>query len=100
MVWQAMYIQRKGNLQMGEKPLKPLDDERVDGVAGGYIFCSDDINVYPAKKPWEIIDDKGGVVARFEDFDDARYFAKKKGYGTRRLHWYELEKLRETGSPW
>lgn len=85
---------------MGEKPLKPLDDERVDGVAGGYIFCSDDINVYPAKQPWEVIDDKGGVVARFEDFDDARYFAKKKGYGTRRLHWYELEKLRETGSPW
>ena len=46
MTWQVGFIKRKGDLQMSEKPLKPLDDERVDGVAGGYIFCSDDINVW------------------------------------------------------
>lgn len=34
MTWQAGFIKCKGDLQMSEKPLKPLDDERVDGVAG------------------------------------------------------------------
>ena len=85
---------------MSENPLKRLGDEEVDGVAGGYIFCSDDINVFPAVKPWEVIDNKGDVVVRFENYNDAVDYAKQNGYSTNWLRWHELQKLRETGSPW
>ena len=85
---------------MSENPLKPLGDERADGVVGGYIFCADELNEFPVKEPWEVIDDKGDVVARFEWLNDAREYAKQNGYSTDTLSWPELEKLRETGSPW
>ena len=85
---------------MSENPLKPLDDEQTVGVAGGYIFCSDEINVFPATKPWEVIDNQGEVVARFADNREANDYAKQHGYSTTWLRWHELKKLRETGSPW
>lgn len=67
---------------------------------GGYIFNSDELNVFPATKPWEVIDGEGEVVARFESVNDAVDFAKANGHSAKFLYWHELKKLRETGSPW
>lgn len=86
--------------QVSEHPLTPLDDELIDGIAGGYIFNSDELNVFPASKPWEVIDGNGEVIARFESVNAAIDFAKQHGQSPQRLYWHELKKLRDTGSPW
>ena len=84
---------------MRENPVKRLGDEEVDGVAGGYIFCSDDINVFPAVKPWEVIDNKGNVVKTFwgtkiDDHRHAKDYASELGFSADDITWYELDDLR------
>jgi hypothetical protein len=82
---------------MSENPLQPLDDEQVDAVSGGYLYGAnrgtDDFH-------WEVLDDKGDVVARFDDYYNAYYYAYNNGYTTNEINSKELEKLRTTGWPW
>ena len=87
---------------MSDNPLKPLDDERVEGAVGGYLFNANELEsgIWRLDKPYQVIDDKGDVVARFRSHVDAKNFAKENGYSTTWLFWSELQKLRETGSPY
>ena len=53
---------------MSDNPLKPLDDGQVEDVAGGYLFNANDLEtsgIWRLEKPYQVIDDKGDVVARF-----------------------------------
>ena len=82
---------------MSDNPLKPLGDEQVDGVAGGYLYGAnrgtDDFH-------WEVLDNNGDEVARFESYYDAYYYALDNGYTTNEINTKELETLRKTGWPW
>lgn len=76
--------------------LKKLDDERVEGIAGGYLFNANHYAMgnWRWSNPYEVIDDDGEVVARFEWSSDAEAYAKEHGYNTTWLGPEELEKLR------
>ena len=76
--------------------LDKLDDKRVDGIAGGYLFNAYHLVTGPWKldNPYEVIDDDGEVVARFHWSNDATAFAKANGYSTTWLDPEELEQLR------
>ena len=92
---------------MGDKKLNRLGDEQFEGVAGGYLFDAYQLETneggrltpaWKLEKPYEVIDDHGDVVARFEYKTDATAYAKAHGYSTDWLTWTKLQKLRETGS--
>ena len=85
---------------MSDNPLKPLDDEQIEGVAGGYLFDAYELeDGYTLLwKPYQVIDNKGDVVGRFGSTADAQKFAEKNGYSTTWINWDQLQKLRETGS--
>ena len=86
---------------MSDNPLKPLGDGQVEDVAGGYLFNANDLEsggIWRLEKPYQVIDDKGNVIERFNSHVDAKNFAKDNGYSTTWLSWPELQKLRETGS--
>ena len=82
---------------MSDNPLQPLDDKQVDGVAGGYLYCAgrgtDDLH-------WEVLDDKGNTVERFDDYYQAYYYAYDNGYTTNEINTKELETLKAKGWPW
>ena len=64
---------------MSDNPLKPLDDGQVEDVAGGYLFNANDLEtsgIWRLDKPYQVIDDKGDVVTRFNSHVDAKNFAK------------------------
>ena len=86
---------------MSGEPLKKLDDNQVEEVAGGYIFDSGELDGwdFPGVTPWEVLDDKGAVVARFNHPGEAYDFAATNGYSTEHLNWKQVQKLRNTGSP-
>ena len=82
---------------MSDDPLKPLDDGRVEGAAGGYLFFMDNS---PNGKGWEVIDDKGDVVQSFREYSEASAYARERGYSREELSWPQLKRLRETGNPY
>lgn len=83
---------------MDDKVLKEIGDEGLEDVAGGYIFDSSAIS-WVEDAPWEVLDKKGGVVARMSTRDRAEKVAKEFGYSTKELNWDQVQRLRETGSP-
>ena len=82
---------------MDNGSLKSIDEEKLDGIAGGYIFDSTELSsrAWPA---WEVLDADGNVVARECIREDAEKTAKKLGLSTQKLNWNQVQKLRETGS--
>ena len=81
---------------MGDNPLQPLNDEQVEGAAGGYLyFAGDEYGVF---NRWEVIDDKGDVVTRFSQKSDASIYAWNHNLSYQEITWEQLEKLRKTGS--
>jgi hypothetical protein len=85
---------------MSGEPLKKLDDGQVEEVVGGYIFDSTELTGWPpGPQPWEVLDDKGDVVARFHHPGEAADFAAANGYSTEHLDWSQVQKLRNSGSP-
>lgn len=82
---------------MSDKQLQPLGDERVEGVAGGYLYCAERGS---GKPHWEVLDKNGDEVARFESYYDAYYYAYDNGYPTNEINSKELEKLKTTGWPY
>ena len=85
---------------MSDNPLKSLDDEQIEGAAGGYLFDTYELEggYSCLRKPFEVVDDKGEVIGRFWSSDDAKQFAKEKGLSTDWITLEQLQKLRETGS--
>ena len=82
---------------MGDKPLQPLSDEQVEGVAGGYLYCAgrDTGDIH-----WQVLSNSGEAVVQFDSYYDALDFATENGYNPNELNSKELAKLRETGWPW
>lgn len=87
---------------MANKVLDSVSNGQLEGVAGGYIFDSSVLTHYPNvdNTPWEVLDDKGNVVTRRSDGEYAWNYALKHGYSTEILTWEQVQKLRETGSPY
>ena len=77
--------------------LKKLDDENVDGIAGGYIFDTRDYDILRPDH-WEVIDNDGNVVSRHERRSEAEDAARAAGLSYSQLTVRGLEQLRETGS--
>ena len=75
--------------------LKSLDDESIDGVAGGYIFDTRDIDVCRPDH-WEVIDNDGNVVSRHERIWQAEDAAIAAGLSPFKLTPQELDQLRES----
>lgn len=85
---------------MSNETLKKLDDSQVEEIAGGYVFDSGEISYWTecGATPWEVLDDKGDVVARFSHPGGAVDYAAANGYSIEHLNWKQVQKLRETGS--
>ncbi len=61
----------KGVSDMKEKEL--LNEEMLDRIDGGVLFCAAGISGSDENNPWEVLDDKDGhVVARFPNEFAAR----------------------------
>ena len=84
---------------MGDNSLKDLNDDNLQDVAGGYIFYSGVLADIPDDCPWEVIDDRGDVVARESTPHAARSIAAEMGFSGEELTWDQLQRLRETGNP-
>ena len=84
---------------MSDKPLEPLDDDQVEKIAGGYIFNASVLSG-DYHNPWEVLDSKGNVVERYGDRRPAEMLAQGLGESTAELTWHQVQKLRETGSPY
>ena len=82
---------------MSDKPLQRLDDEQVEEVAGGYLYCASDES---DDRHWQVLDKNGDVVERFASYYDAYYYANKNGYTANEINSNELAKLKSTGWPW
>lgn len=80
---------------MSDSQLKPLDDEQVEGVAGGYVYYSAESSF---SDQWQVIDDKGAVICSHAFWEDAERCARDRGFSDREITWEELQRLRETGS--
>ncbi len=65
-----------------EKNLKDmqLNDNELDNVNGGIIFNSTGISGADPTHPYEVLDWRGDVVARFTDYNGAIQFAQSGGY--------------------
>ena len=87
---------------MEDKVMNKLTDEQLEGVAGGYIFDASVLTPYPNVDyaPYQVLDDKGNVVAAWDRFDVAWEDARQRGLSQHILSWEQVQKLRETGSPW
>ena len=83
---------------MDDDALKAIGDEKLDEIAGGYIFDSSVLSPSSYSWPWEVLNDKGCVVARLISKEDAEKVAKAFGLTTQELDWEQVQKLRETGS--
>jgi len=83
--------------QMGDDQLKPLGDEQVEAVTGGYIYFAGGDDFY---KRWEVIDGNGDVVARFGFFEEVVDYAESIGQNYFEITWEQLQRLRKTGSIW
>ena len=81
---------------MSDRPLQPLGDEQVDGVAGGYLYCA---GRGTGNSQWQVLDDNREEVAHFDSYYDAYYYAYDNGYTTNEINSKELEKLKATGWP-
>lgn len=81
---------------MSESPLKSLDDEQVEGAAGGYLYYDEDETCFGDR--WKVIDGKGGVVCSHAFWDDAIDCARERGLSDKEITLEELQRLRETGS--
>lgn len=83
---------------MSDNPLQPLDDEQVEGTAGGYIYFAGSQDGFHTR--WEAIDDKGNVIGRFGFVRDVIDFAESHGCNSFEITQEQLERLRKTGSIW
>ena len=85
---------------MNGQVLSKLSDGQVEGIAGGYIFNSKVLTEGYDPNPWEILDEKGDVVDRWDTKEMAERIASGRGFSTEELTWEQVIKLRETGSPY
>ena len=71
-----------------------INDDALDEVSGGAIFCSKGIMGADPNNPWEVLDDKGNVVGRFNNRNDAINCARDKNLGTWEANWDMVQSMR------
>ena len=71
-----------------------LDDSVLDNVAGGYVFNAQNITGADQNNPWEVIDNNGDTIARFNNKDQAMGYATGKGLTAQEINWDFLNGLR------
>lgn len=71
-----------------------ISDEALDKAAGGAIFNSTGIIGADPNNQWEVLDDKGNVVARFNNEQQAKDEANRRGLGTWRASWATVQDMR------
>ena len=81
-----------------------LNDDQLDGVAGGAIFYAGGVSGSDPKAPWEVINDsdrkigdakRGDVVGRFETRDEAMAAASRAGLSQTEISYNMVENLRK-----
>ena len=86
---------------MNDKAMNVLSDEQLEGVSGGYIFDASVLTPNGSDLyPWEILDWNGNVVDRCASYVWAENLALERGYSCEELTWEQVQRLRETGSPY
>ena len=85
---------------MDNEVSKRLSKEDLDKVAGGYIFNASEFYEVTEPFPWEILDSKGNVIDRWDTKHAAEWMAEWYGESTVELTWEQVQRLRETGSPY
>ncbi|MBQ4483221.1 MAG: hypothetical protein II966_08325 [Lachnospiraceae bacterium] len=71
-----------------------IDDNELDQVTGGAIFNSSGIIGADPNRNWEVLDDRGNVMERFNNRNDAEKFARDRGVGTWEANWDMVTKMR------
>lgn len=74
--------------------MEKIIDEKLNNVSGGYIFHAKDISGADPNKPWELINEKGEVVGRYESRDLAIYNAGYNHENMMEINWDQLLQLR------
>ncbi len=75
---------------------KKLDENSLDGAAGGYVFSAGEW-AGVKDKPYEVIDDRdGSVLGRYSTKKEAIQMAKRKFQSQKEIgSWEELYSLRQ-----
>ena len=86
---------------MADKSYKKIDESDLKKVSGGYVFDTKQLLDNPdERRRYESLDSKGNVLARFATEEEAKIHAQAYGQSTTSLTWEQLQRLRETGSPY
>lgn len=72
-----------------------LKDEELASVSGGYIFYAKDISGADPNNLWEVINERGEVIGRYNNRDDAIYNAGYNREKYREISWQQLCDLRD-----
>ncbi|MBR0410183.1 MAG: hypothetical protein IJI25_04145 [Eubacterium sp.] len=86
---------------MAAKSFKEIDEAVLQGVSGGYVFDTMEICREPNfTNRFEVINSTGEVIATSPYSSTAERMAMEKGESSEHLSWEQLQRLRETGSPY
>ncbi|MBO5622332.1 MAG: hypothetical protein J5959_11970 [Butyrivibrio sp.] len=78
-----------------EKNINKLNDDELDGVAGGVIFNASGIIGADKDNPWEVLDDRNGnTLGRFKSRDEALAAAGRLGQNHMEVNWDQVLQLR------
>lgn len=79
---------------MADKINKKLSEDELDQVSGGQIFNATNIIGHDKDKPWDVLNDKGEVIGRGADRDEAIWIAGQKGVSRDEIQWDEVRRMR------
>ena len=71
-----------------------LNDDQLESISGGYVFDASNIIGHQDGAPWEVINDKGDVVGRFSDYNEAVKNAQDAHLNPEMIGWDKLQELR------
>ncbi len=80
---------------MDDKMIRKLSEDDLDQVSGGQIFDASNIIGHEDGRPWEVLNDKGEVVGRASNRDEAIWIAGQRGVSRDEVKtWDEVRKMR------
>lgn len=71
-----------------------LNEEQLENISGGYIFCSQGISGADPDYSWEVLDEHGNVKGKFESYKKAQEQAGLMGYSDTVIDWNYVCDLR------
>ena len=73
--------------------MQKLLDNDLKNITGGYIFNANGIIGADKDKPWELLNEKGDVIERYSNKDEAIYNAGKKNEKYMEINWEQVLQL-------